>query len=588
MKTTKPAQAETTPRSTIAAPLDGVSETFQDPATSRTVHAVATTREAPFDAVLSRTESAVSNVLSTETFRTVMAQVRNGDYADEVAEVRKLYIAGGKTATRTSKSRLPAVTFSGYFKTLKGQAPSPHSGLIVADFDELGDDILIARSKLVADPHVIGLFLSPTGSGLKAIFRCNPNREHVESFSDLIHHCQEIHGLTADASGRNVNRLCFLSHDPEAVVRDQARELPQRNSCPEQAKPIPTNLVRPPLANVTLEEAATTVNRIPADCDRNTWIRVGMGLKHEFDDDGYRLWDSWSKSCMEKYPGPTETKVQWGSFNNHPPGKVPVTYATIRHLASPEEIVLPGANTSITTCAKKLFAAIAPREKIFVRGGCLQELVKREGSIILRVITADAFQSRIEDYGRVVKRDKKTGELVSAICSRQTAAALMQSDEADRQLPAIDLLSKCAIFTKTPTGAEVLGEGWHPQRVYVTEGGTPPQVEIGQAIRSLKSILSDFDFATPSDRTRALAALISPAMNFGGWIDRHPIIIVMADDSQAGKGYLLQCIASIYRETPCIVTQRGGGVGSMDESINQKLIDGRPFIQIDNWRGALS
>jgi hypothetical protein len=313
-----------------------------------------------------------------------------------------------------------------------------------------------------------------------------------------------------------------------------------------------------------------------------------MGLKHQFGNAGYDLWDSWSATCGEKYPGPAETQTQWDSFSNNPPGKTPVTYGTVRHLAKPVEIILPGAGTTITECARTLFREVALQKKIFVRGGALQELMLRDESTSLRVITPDAFQSRIETYGRVVKRDKKTGALVSAICSKQTAASLMQSEEAERQLPAIELLSGCPIFSKTPRGGAILDEGWHQQKVYVTAGGTPPKVPLLEAIDSLKNVLHDFDFATPSDRTRAVAALISPAMNFGGWIEKHPFIIVKADLSQAGKGYLLECLAAIYRESPSVVTQRGGGVGGVDESVDQALIDGRPFIQLDNWRDDLN
>ena len=582
------ATLEAAPTSTSGDAFHGPSATFQDPAFSQTVHQCPATWHAPFDARISRTESADSNELRVTTFREAMEQIRCGVYAKPIAAVRTKYQEGGKEAARPLKVKLPCVTFSGHFEVLKGGLPSPHSGLIVADIDELGAGLEQARRTLTADPHVIALFLSPTGSGLKAIFRCNPHQDHKETFISLRTHCQSIHGLQIDPAGRNVNRLCFLSHDPDAVVRDVAQELPTENSTAGQAKTSPVYQLQPPDPDVTREVAEADLNRIPASCGRDTWIRVGMGLKHQFADAGYELWDSWSATCGEKYPGPTKTQTEWDSFNNNPPGKTPVTYGTVRHLAKPVEIILPGPGNTITDCARTLFREIALQKQIFLRGGALQELMPRDGSTSLRVITPEAFQSRIETYGRVVKCDSKTGKLVSAICSRPTAASLMQSEEAERLLPAIELLSGCPIFAKTPDGAKVLHEGWHPQKVYVTAGGTPPRVTIQEAIASLENILGDFDFATPSDRTRALAALISPAMSSGGWIDKHPFMIVMADASQTGKGYLLECIAAIYREIPSIITPRRGGVGGADESIDQALIDGRPFIQLDNWRGDLA
>ena len=60
-----------------------------------------------------------------------------------------------------------------------------------------------------------------------------------------------------------------------------------------------------------------------------------------------------------------------------------------------------------------------------------------------------------------------------------------------------------------------------------------------------------------------------------------------ADASQSGKTYRQKVVAAVYRESPNVVVQRMGGVGGFDESIAQKLIDGRPFVLLDNFRGKL-
>jgi hypothetical protein len=81
---------------------------------------------------------------------------------------------------------------------------------------------------------------------------------------------------------------------------------------------------------------------------------------------------------------------------------------------------------------------------------------------------------------------------------------------------------------------------------------------------------------------------VAPALRFGGWLRNPlPVDIGEADASQSGKTYRQKIVAAIYRDTPNMVVQRTGGVGSMDESISQKLIDGRPFILLDNLRGKL-
>ena len=64
-----------------------------------------------------------------------------------------------------------------------------------------------------------------------------------------------------------------------------------------------------------------------------------------------------------------------------------------------------------------------------------------------------------------------------------------------------------------------------------------------------------------------------------------PVDLAEADESQSGKGYRQKLVAAIYGEKLSLVTMRNGGVGSVDESLNAKLIAGRPFIQFDNFRG---
>ena len=67
-----------------------------------------------------------------------------------------------------------------------------------------------------------------------------------------------------------------------------------------------------------------------------------------------------------------------------------------------------------------------------------------------------------------------------------------------------------------------------------------------------------------------------------------PLFVIEADESQSGKGFFLEQVQTVYRETPSIVAQRQGGVGGFDESLAQAMIDGRPFIQIDNVRGRIA
>ena len=61
---------------------------------------------------------------------------------------------------------------------------------------------------------------------------------------------------------------------------------------------------------------------------------------------------------------------------------------------------------------------------------------------------------------------------------------------------------------------------------------------LDEARELITGMLADFQFATAGDRSRALAAVITPSFVLGGLISgAHAIDLGEADLSQAGKGY---------------------------------------------------
>jgi len=257
-------------------------------------------------------------------------------------------------------------------------------------------------------------------------------------------------------------------------------------------------------------------------------------------------------------------------------------------------IILPGGDVSITEAAEKIFSLIGRIQGLFFRGGRVHEIARNsDGLLRLDPITPAQFRSRLEEYGRVfVWRSGANGEPVMkpTLCAEETARALLESVPARELLPNVAALCACPVLTNNGGEMDVLGAGWHPlgEGLFITGGELPPCVPLEEAVKSLSGLLVDFDFSTPGDHSRALASLIAPGLRFGSWLSNPlPVDIGEADASQSGKTYRQKLVAAMYRETPNVVVQRGGGVGGLDESISQKLIDGRPFILLDNLRGRL-
>ena len=257
-------------------------------------------------------------------------------------------------------------------------------------------------------------------------------------------------------------------------------------------------------------------------------------------------------------------------------------------------LILPSGEVTITECANKLFGRIGPTRTLFIRGGVVMKVWSRsDGGSALEIMKPAAARSLFEKYGRLFawrKGENGAWVLKPATCSLEMADALLQSQEARETLPLVAGLSNCPILREVGGTLVPSGVGYDEHtKLFVTGGACPPDVELDVAVKSLSGLLCEFDFDSEGDKSRAIASLITPALKFGGFIKGNvPADVAEADQSQSGKTYRQKLIAAVYNEKPSLVTNREGGVGSVDESLSQRLIEGRPFIQLDNFRGRLS
>jgi hypothetical protein len=70
--------------------------------------------------------------------------------------------------------------------------------------------------------------------------------------------------------------------------------------------------------------------------DYGQWISIGMAIKHTYGDEGFEVWDFWSKGQDAKYyPKESEptTRYKWKSFDASNVEGAPVTLSTILYLA---------------------------------------------------------------------------------------------------------------------------------------------------------------------------------------------------------------------------------------------------------------
>ncbi len=177
--------------------------------------------------------SMVANANSTAprnvTIGSILADIRSGKWARKVETIREVYAEAcamegreeAKEAIKELKKKLPGFLASGTFSKRANANLVEHSGLLCCDLDECHDIIEAVRTKLAADPFVAAFFTSPTGSGLKAVLRIQPDASlHLCSFFAAREHFRQAYSLEIDKACKEVARLCFVSHDSQLFMRD--------------------------------------------------------------------------------------------------------------------------------------------------------------------------------------------------------------------------------------------------------------------------------------------------------------------------------------------------------------------------------
>lgn len=110
-------------------------------------------------------------------------------------------------------------TFSGTFTQRAAQHLIQRTPFICIDLDHIGgtDAIKKIQTIILGNFTPALMFISPSGDGLKAVFKVNPaTGEHLQYFRALQRFFDAEIGLRIDPSGSDICRACFMPHDPDA------------------------------------------------------------------------------------------------------------------------------------------------------------------------------------------------------------------------------------------------------------------------------------------------------------------------------------------------------------------------------------
>ena len=199
----------------------------------------------------------IHEIVSGATFWEVWVRGRREkptlkEYTKEIRDKRQMMIDRGYDKDQINrefadlKRALPCVAWSSVMvPSRNAQNAGHHSGLICVDFDHL-DEAKLRRlwNEVTEDKHTFYAFLSPSSAGLKVVARVSgqeawlPKGENCPQ-SELNKSLVEFHaaavevawthyeplGVEIDEDCKDISRLCFLCHDPDAYFNPEAEAI---------------------------------------------------------------------------------------------------------------------------------------------------------------------------------------------------------------------------------------------------------------------------------------------------------------------------------------------------------------------------
>jgi hypothetical protein len=263
----------------------------------------------------------------------VRSTISGGDHA---ALVDKIQAAKDKASRDRLKMQLPAVSLSGLIEGLRAEAMAEgrmgHSGWLQIDLD--AKDIATRspeeiRELLATDPHILCAWLSPSGTGAKALMAipvCRSDEEHKAAFLAAENYFRASYSLRIDASTKDSGRLCFMSADADLrhaatppMELDFAAHSPKEEP-KAKPKPCATNA---PREEMTVEAVREMLATIPPRPPYEEWIKIASAVWDALgEDEGTSALCEWS---------PEETPGEYAAKHAHRLERV--TAGTLVHTA---------------------------------------------------------------------------------------------------------------------------------------------------------------------------------------------------------------------------------------------------------------
>ena len=251
------------------------------------------------------------------------------------------------------------------------------AGIVGLDLDE--DDFEGAQAAIArVYPHSIRV-RSASGNGYHVLFAApkDPTTELPHKFSMLggggiVRHEKGYLCFNTQAYLEGLADAVTMAADgtlPEVPVERLKPPAPR----PRPKKPAAGSSASQHTRRQSLDEISGVLRRIDPSCEREVWIKVGMGVHDETQGSqgGLELLDRWSSGELtqsgqpDNYSGPADVEKAWDSFGKRD-GEEKITFGTVVHLANESGAPVgsqasPGGSSAARTPSDSPEGADTPR-----------------------------------------------------------------------------------------------------------------------------------------------------------------------------------------------------------------------------------
>lgn len=226
------------------------------------------------------------------TLGEILERIRSCEWQKRIDALRRMIEKQDDKGYQDAKRRLPAFSMSGACATRDAQTPLDakfllHSGILQCDLDKKDNPHMDAPDAVAAmladDPHVLFVFASPSGVGLKAGVLIaidigqpvgNQISQHARAFAGAEKYFLEKYALQIDRSTKDPLRLCFVSADAQLHINHAASAM----ALPEIVAQKPASDTWMPPLETTAEDIREMLRFVPPRPDYADWLRIASAV----------------------------------------------------------------------------------------------------------------------------------------------------------------------------------------------------------------------------------------------------------------------------------------------------------------------